>query len=126
MDNMEETAHRFMIFRIGKPTPEAVTLVRIVRDACNHLEQALRQPFAVHMAEDARMNLRVAAATRTGSGAVCDAAYRAYEPRPVWSEEFLFGRATCYGAAHDPLATRAEADVLAFRNMRPPLFSPGL
>jgi uncharacterized protein Yka (UPF0111/DUF47 family) len=42
MDNMEETAHRFMIFRISKPTSEAVTLVRIVRDACGHIEKALR------------------------------------------------------------------------------------
>jgi uncharacterized protein Yka (UPF0111/DUF47 family) len=42
MDNMEETAHRFLAFRIDRPTPEAVTLGRIVRDCCGHLEQALR------------------------------------------------------------------------------------
>ncbi len=42
MDNMEETAHRFFTFRIDRPTPESVTLARIVRDCCGHLEQALR------------------------------------------------------------------------------------
>ena len=42
MDNMEETAHRFFTFRIDRPTPEAVTLARIVRDCCGHLEQVLR------------------------------------------------------------------------------------
>jgi hypothetical protein len=42
MDNMEETAHRFLTFRIDRPTPEAVTLARIVRDCCVHLEQAVR------------------------------------------------------------------------------------
>jgi uncharacterized protein Yka (UPF0111/DUF47 family) len=42
MDNMEETAHRFLTFRIDRPTPEAVTLARIVRDCCGHLEQAIR------------------------------------------------------------------------------------
>ncbi len=42
MDNMEETAHRFFTFRIDRPTPESVTLARIVRDCCGHLEQAIR------------------------------------------------------------------------------------
>ena len=42
MDNMEETAHRFLTFRIDRPTPESVTLARIIRDCCGHLEQAVR------------------------------------------------------------------------------------
>jgi uncharacterized protein Yka (UPF0111/DUF47 family) len=42
MDNLEETAHRFVIFRIERPTPEAVTLARIARDCCVYLAQALR------------------------------------------------------------------------------------
>lgn len=42
MDNMEESAHRFEAFRIDKPTPTAVTLARISRDCCSHLEQSLR------------------------------------------------------------------------------------
>ena len=43
MDNMEETAHRFVTFRIERPTEPAVALARIVRDCCTHLDQAVRQ-----------------------------------------------------------------------------------
>jgi predicted phosphate transport protein (TIGR00153 family) len=42
LDNMEETAYRFLVFRIEKPTPEAVALARIVQECCLHLEHALR------------------------------------------------------------------------------------
>lgn len=43
LDNMEETAHRFVVFRIDKPTPETVTLARIIQECCIHLEHAVRQ-----------------------------------------------------------------------------------
>src|SRR5262245_18880873 len=42
MDHMEEAANRFLIFRIDKPTPEAVALARIVQECCLHLEHAVR------------------------------------------------------------------------------------
>lgn len=42
LDNMEETAHRFEVFRIEKPTPAAVELARIVHECCIHLEHAIR------------------------------------------------------------------------------------
>ena len=41
MDNMEETAHRFEVFRIDRPTPTAVKLAGIIKDCCAHLAQAL-------------------------------------------------------------------------------------
>jgi uncharacterized protein Yka (UPF0111/DUF47 family) len=41
LDNMEETAYRFMSFRISRPTPEAVTLARIIQECCGHLDRAL-------------------------------------------------------------------------------------
>ena len=41
LDNMEETAHRLQVFRIERPTPEAVDLARIVYDCCTHLQQAV-------------------------------------------------------------------------------------
>jgi hypothetical protein len=43
LDNMEETAHRFVVFRIEKPTEETIALARIIQDSCLHLEQAIRQ-----------------------------------------------------------------------------------
>ena len=36
MDNMEETAHRFEVFHIDKPTPQAVALARMVQECCLH------------------------------------------------------------------------------------------
>ena len=42
MDNMEETAHRFEVFRIEKPTAPAIALARIIQEACLHLEHAIR------------------------------------------------------------------------------------
>ncbi len=42
LDNMEETANRFAMFRIEKPTPEAVSLAEIIQDCCLHLEHAIR------------------------------------------------------------------------------------
>ena len=41
LDNLEETAHRFAVFRIVKPTEEAVVLARNIVDCCAHLEQAI-------------------------------------------------------------------------------------
>jgi hypothetical protein len=41
LDNMEETAHRFVTFRIEKPTQAAVAMAQIIRDCCVRLEQAI-------------------------------------------------------------------------------------
>jgi len=41
LDNMEETANRLAVFRVAQPTPETVTLGRIVVECCGHLEQAV-------------------------------------------------------------------------------------
>src|ERR1022692_2608856 len=42
MDNMEKTSYRLEVFRIDKPTPEAVELARIVKESCLHLEAAIK------------------------------------------------------------------------------------
>src|SRR5947209_994641 len=42
MDNMEETAHRFEVFRIDKPPAQTVNLARIIQECCLHLEHAIR------------------------------------------------------------------------------------
>jgi predicted phosphate transport protein (TIGR00153 family) len=42
LDNMEETAHRLQVFRIQKPTPEAIEMARIIYECCTHLEHAIR------------------------------------------------------------------------------------
>jgi predicted phosphate transport protein (TIGR00153 family) len=42
LDNMEETAHRFVTFRIEKPTPAAESMARIIHECCSHVSEALR------------------------------------------------------------------------------------
>jgi uncharacterized protein Yka (UPF0111/DUF47 family) len=42
MDNLERTAHRFLAFRIERPTPEAVSLAGIIRQSCGLLAEAIQ------------------------------------------------------------------------------------
>jgi predicted phosphate transport protein (TIGR00153 family) len=42
LDYIEETAHRFVVFRVDRPTREAVALAGIIQEACLHLEHAIR------------------------------------------------------------------------------------
>ncbi len=58
MDNMEETAHRFEVFRIDRPTDVAVAMARIVRDCCGHLEQAIRECRNMKRPEEIQTHLR--------------------------------------------------------------------
>ncbi len=41
LDNVEETAFRLDAFRLEQPTAAAVAMVRIIRECCVHIEQAL-------------------------------------------------------------------------------------
>jgi uncharacterized protein Yka (UPF0111/DUF47 family) len=58
MDNMEETAHRLVSFRITRPTPEAVTLARIIKECCDHLEHAVRACRTLKRPEEIQAHLR--------------------------------------------------------------------
>ncbi len=58
LDNMEETAHRFVIFRIERPTPAAVALARIIHECCVHLEGAIRHCRTMHDLECMEHSLR--------------------------------------------------------------------
>lgn len=58
LDNMEETAYRFQVFRIDKPTPEAVVLARIIQDCCTHLTEALRLCRSMRNVDEIQKHLR--------------------------------------------------------------------
>src|SRR5271165_5302761 len=58
LDNMEETAHRFEIFRIEKPTSEAVVMSRIIQDCCTRLADAIRLLRGMKNAEEIQAHLR--------------------------------------------------------------------
>jgi len=58
MDNMEETAHRFVVFRIEQPTSAAVVLARIIQDCCVHLAGALSSLRSLKNVEEIQLHLR--------------------------------------------------------------------
>jgi predicted phosphate transport protein (TIGR00153 family) len=58
LDNMEETAHRFVVFRIQRPTSEAVVLARIIQDCCSHLAEAIHLLRSLKNAEEIHKHLR--------------------------------------------------------------------
>jgi uncharacterized protein Yka (UPF0111/DUF47 family) len=58
LDNMEETAHRFVVFRIDRPTPAAVAMARIIHECCGLIEQAIRSCRTLKNAEEIQGHLR--------------------------------------------------------------------
>src|SRR5438045_966478 len=42
LDNMEETAHRLVTFRVEKPTAQAVEMARLIHEGCGHVARAVR------------------------------------------------------------------------------------
>ncbi|OAI51147.1 hypothetical protein AYO44_17270 [Planctomycetaceae bacterium SCGC AG-212-F19] len=58
LDNMEETAHRYEVFRIEKPTAEAVVLARIIKDSCTHVAEAIRLLRNMKNVEQIQSHLR--------------------------------------------------------------------
>src|SRR4051794_38706784 len=58
MDNLEETAHRFEVFRIDRPTPQAVQLAKIIQECCQHLEAAVKLLSDLRKSEQIQKHLR--------------------------------------------------------------------
>jgi uncharacterized protein Yka (UPF0111/DUF47 family) len=58
MDKMEETAHRFAVARIDRPTPAALELSRIVQEACHHLEQGIQKLRDMRNSEQIKTHVR--------------------------------------------------------------------
>jgi predicted phosphate transport protein (TIGR00153 family) len=58
MDNLEETAHRFVTFRLDRPTPPMVDLARLTHECCKHLEQAVRSCRTMKDIDGIQGNLR--------------------------------------------------------------------
>lgn len=58
LDNMEETAHRLMVFRIEKPERAAVDMARIIKEACDHVAQAVRKCRHLKKPEEIQTHLK--------------------------------------------------------------------
>jgi predicted phosphate transport protein (TIGR00153 family) len=51
LDNLEETAHRFEVFRIEKPTRASIQLANIIKESAQHLEEAIHHLRTMKKAE---------------------------------------------------------------------------
>jgi predicted phosphate transport protein (TIGR00153 family) len=58
MDDLEEAAHRFEVFRIDRPTPESVQLTKIIQECCGHLESAIKLLNDLRKSEQINHHLR--------------------------------------------------------------------
>ncbi len=58
MDHMEETSHRFVVFRIDRPPAPAVDMARIIHDCCVLLEKALRLCRTMKQPDEIQNHLR--------------------------------------------------------------------
>ncbi|MBX9682003.1 MAG: DUF47 family protein [Gemmataceae bacterium] len=87
MDNMEETAHRLLVFRIDRPTEAAVQLAQIVHDCCGRLREAIRALRDLKSADPVQQHLRAISNLENEA----DHIYRA-------SDADLFAKAVANGA----------------------------
>jgi uncharacterized protein Yka (UPF0111/DUF47 family) len=58
MDNMEETAHRFTVFRVDRPTDDARAVAQIIHDCCVKIEAAIRLCRTMKQIEQINLDLR--------------------------------------------------------------------
>jgi hypothetical protein len=85
------------------------------------LHGALEKPFSVYAweAERRRAILLMAVFVDRGVGEYTRKAVAAFEPDAPWDRRFLEIRRNCYRALRDPLAPKAERDLLQFLNAEP-------
>ncbi|AKT38813.1 fused MFS/spermidine synthase [Chondromyces crocatus] len=74
------------------------------------LFDALEEPFAVHILDQARRTTRIAIAGTQREHDLCVRALADVEPHPPWDRDQLAARLTCYTRWNHPLARRAARD----------------
>jgi uncharacterized protein len=57
LDNMEEAAHRFVVYK-EQPTPAAIALTRIIQECCIQLEHAVRACRTLRKPEEIQKHLQ--------------------------------------------------------------------
>ncbi len=83
----------------------------------------LRQPFAVGLLQEARLDAAYRLAKLADRQAACGdlamEALRAYEPNVPWEKDYLRYRADCYRRRNHPLAASAERDWQEYQQHAP-------
>jgi hypothetical protein len=89
------------------------------------LEAALARPFAVGLADQERLRLRLDLAVLLAPER-CVETLKPFEPHPPWEGRFLAQRARCYRETKHPLARRALDDLEDYLEEAPPKLETGL
>jgi spermidine synthase len=124
----------FVAYR-SNPWPLPLVMMRALRLAGEMADQptartiwpqlldALSQPFAVHMFEEARRSAQLLIADRLGGSAVCSAGeltlVQSFEPNIPWQADYLRKRAQCYAQTNDARAKRAAEEWQSYLNAEP-------
>lgn len=90
------------------------------------LYESLASPFAAHILEESRKDVRRQISLATRNSAMCSSAFSSFEPWPPWNEPFLRQRCSCYTAAENPLAEPACQDLKLFHQVAPDRLEAGL
>lgn len=90
------------------------------------LYASLSSPFAAHILEESRKDVRLHISLATRNSTMCSSAFAAFEPWPPWNERFLRQRCSCYTAAQHPLTEAACKDLAQFRKAAPNRLEAGL
>lgn len=78
------------------------------------VDALLREPFAVHHLDTARLLVRINLAMGVRSAPMCVDAFEPFRAHPLWKRDHLVQRVQCYAMAKHPLLGQAEADLAQF------------
>ncbi len=98
MDNMEESSYRLAVFRVDRPTPEALEMTRIIEECCIRVEAAINLLRDMRNSEKIHVLLREIGQLENDA----DAIYRKVEAA-------LFADMLTNGQSHHPIT---PADIL--------------
>jgi hypothetical protein len=104
----------------------APQLARRDHAAGERLFTLLGKPFSVQSLDGKRHNVRVELAGILDFNRLCRDELAENEPWTPWNREYLSMRLNCYEANHDPLAARAQAELMRFLEAEPLPFASGL
>ncbi len=90
------------------------------------LREALSQPFACNLLDEARSEVLLLMARNQPLDDECVKALAPFEPYFPWAIDLLTWRQQCYERVNHPEAARAKAEVEEFTNAQPAALADGM
>jgi predicted membrane-bound spermidine synthase len=95
-------------------------------EEAGRLFEALSQPFAASVKNEARIRARFDLARATDFDGLCRQALEAFEPHVPWNRQFLTDRHRCYAEHGDPRVWLAQGDLERYLRHAQPRLDAGL